>query len=321
MTVRNVGIGRRPRASRRAALITFALCVGVSGCEICNDDSSDPGSTPTQKAATDSFLGADDFAGDYIAKSGETTMGGSAIYEGRIVVSNQLRSQVEAVLPSDLQLAANTSTTPDVHPVMLIFGHQTKTGWVLPGGFEPPVGDDYSELILMIPFVQRLGRQKLHNYMVRIYLNDHWALVVGNWWYGLQKIDAGFAETPNSFEVFDGLGAQLFGLTITSSGNWIASDDAQMNLANYQDLLTIIDMPVLGTLSWTPADQHVCTYFDWQVAAAEVRPIATRHKYAKAFAAGLDNWVGTEFSSVLDGAFEVRGLKWMLRMPPAGCSY
>lgn len=320
MTLRDRVFGRSWASHRVPAAVAVAFCLGATSCTLCDPIPPSVSSQPPG-VGTAKFLDASDFSGEYDPRPAQNPLGGKAIYEGRIVFSNLSRSKVELVLPQDLRLANNTSSTPDVHPVALIFGHQTHTAWVLPDGFEPEVGQDYSELILVIPFVQRLDSAKWHNYVARIYLDDFWAMVIGNWWFGLQKLDAGFTETTSSFNVAETGGAPLFALAVSDTGAWIPSSTAKSTLKNYQDMLTIFEMPVIGTHELAPPEDHICSYFEWHLDQVQVRPIVTGHKFVQALAAGMETWVGMEIPSVEDGAFEIQGIEWLLRLPPLECNY
>src|SRR5262249_24117828 len=112
-------------------------------------------------------------------------LGGEATYHGSIVFTNLDRSLVRGVLPSGLQLASN-SAAPGVHPVIFLYGHQTNTCWFI-GNTTIRNGPDYQELTLLVPFVRIGAGMNWHNYVVRMYLNDWFAIDIGNQWFAYAK--------------------------------------------------------------------------------------------------------------------------------------
>jgi hypothetical protein len=103
------------------------------------------------------FLGVADFEGGPILASSSVTTGAEGTYLGVVSFTNVDRAKVAALLPSAYRLAARkTSHESDVHPVMLLFGDQTDGHYLLPDPAPAvPTGIHYSELIFLVPFVQR----------------------------------------------------------------------------------------------------------------------------------------------------------------------
>lgn len=233
------------------------------------------------------------------------------MYNGRLVFLNLANHLVDAVLPTDFRRAAPATATATVHPVILMFGHQTDTKWVIPGA-EIEVGDDYQELILMIPFVQAADTPHWHNFVVRMYLNDDAAKYIGNWFFGYAKQDAKFQETATTFTV-ETSGSAAFTATAQPDGAWQSAQTS--SAANFADMKNILDMPILGRAK---SGQFVCSYFELNYANAggEMRPIKSSQQFFKPFTAAMSGWTALgAVSNVAEGAVELRGIEWRLAMP------
>ncbi len=283
--------------------------------------------TPTViVAGTDEFLDAKDFYGSFDVDS-ETlppTFGGKSRYNGRIVFANLPVDVVQTVLPNDLQLAPRITTQlPGMHPVLLMYGYQLDTAWLL----TPPFGAvashvDYKEIILLIPFVQsKTGSGKWHNYAVRMYLDADIPIWLGNIWYGYFKDKAAFTDpgtaTPLSV-LRDSDGVQMFSWTFTTVETPIPHSSAVFALENYTDALQIMSMPILGTLQ---PGQYNCAYWVWETQGATAKHIDVDFNFVNPFRpTGMNSWLGAH-KSVPKGAFEILGVNWELKFPPFACRF
>jgi hypothetical protein len=280
---------------------------------------------------TPDFLDANDFEGRYSKRwPVHIYFGGQSSYNGRIVFSNLERDVVEKVLPPDLRLAENMSNQPNLkilHPIALLFGQQADTRWIFPF-LAPRVGEAYNELILIIPFVQKTNHTRWHNYVVRMYLDDIGAEILGNLFYGYQKKRANFKEIDsNASAIFEVIREELniFKATVTVPPEQALSHRAAVrDLPNYQDAMEIFKMPVLGKLTLYPTKPYVCSYFVWGLRSADVKPIDSQNEFLQPFTQSVNEWVdwlNRNISSVEEGAFEIRNLKWRLRFPPRQCRF
>lgn len=279
----------------------------------CFPPAADCAGSGQVNTTTSAFLGSDDFEGCWLPRSSDAATGGEAIYNGRFVFVNIDMNTVANVLPANLTLAPQKSMAPDVHPVLLLFGHQTATKWVI-GGSEIPIGNDYQELALLIPFVQRKDKPFWHNYVVRMYLNDGAARDIGNWFFGYAKKDATFSATA-THETVSASATPVYTTTMTPTGTWQSAETS--GATNYSDMKTILDMPILGVLG---TGQFVCSYFemDYSGASAEVRTINSRQQFLSPFTTGMALWPALgELSNVADGAMEVKTIEWRIASPPA----
>lgn len=298
----------------------FAPLVLLSACCLLQ---SAP--TATLGPTTGSFLGAGDFDGGYDGRTKDTNWGGHAYYVGRIVFLNLPRKSVQDVLnaaPStSLHLAANHSATPNLHPVILMIGRQTNTAFVEPPGWTVPVGNDYNELILLIPFVQQgSSGTRWHNYVVHIYLDDFWAMWVGNQYYGLHKEQAVLTDNPPDYDVYRETD-HVFHATFTALGA-LTSNSMAATLPNFQAAKEILSMPVLGTITSFPGNPYVCCYFEMDYSSGDVQPISSQVEFLEEFEPGMSAWkTANAIPSVADGAFEIRNVRWRMAFPPLSCQF
>jgi hypothetical protein len=270
------------------------------------------------------FLGATDFNGAYTPYPPAPGPQGESTYKGRIMFSNLPRGVVESVLPTDLQLANNTSATPAVHPVALLFGDQTHARWSIPGvaplELRKGVQKDYRyrEMIVIVPFVQYRGSPEWHNYVVGMFLNDLGATLGGNAFYGYRKELAKFRKTANLFKVSVEK-HPIFTASLGGFGPWYPDAQADAALANYTDVKQILQMPVLGTEELPqplpPYHVYVSSYFVFDFQNSEARSFTSQHQFLAPF--GLASWVALGQISSVPGAFEVKELVWKLGLPVA----
>lgn len=251
------------------------------------------------------FLGPNDFDGSFEPQRADAKTGGQSTYHGKVVFTNIDQKIVANALPQGLRLAEKKiSATPDLHPIVYLYGHQTKTKWVIRGK-NIPVGQDYQELILLIPFVQLVDHENWHNYVVRMYLNDRAARDIGNKFFGYAKHDATFDETATEFTVLVD-SRPTFHARIETLGPWQTSTDAERTLPHYRDIQTIFEMPALGMKKVKKNPRFVCSYFEWKYDAAEIAPVQSQH------------WLllSGPLTSVPDGAIAIRNLEWRIKSPP-----
>jgi hypothetical protein len=137
--------------------------------------------------STDSrFPGPGDYAGSFDARMHDAVEGAQSTFDGSIVVTLLERSLVQQVLPDGFHLSARTDGGGE-HPVIHLVGHQRDHNGLHNGSPYKLLDNDYSEMILLVPFVLRGSGTKLHTFVVRMYLDDVGAIQIGNWIYGYAK--------------------------------------------------------------------------------------------------------------------------------------
>ncbi|KPJ82977.1 MAG: hypothetical protein AMS19_06055 [Gemmatimonas sp. SG8_23] len=261
------------------------------------------------------FLGVADFEGGPILASSSVTTGAEGTYLGVVTFTNVDRTKVEALLPSAYRLAARkTSHESDVHPVMLLFGDQTDGHYLLPDPAPPvPTGIHYSELIFLVPFVQRKGLPGWHNYVVRMYLDQDEAVVAGIP-YGYQKRKAWIEWRGDEARVYDPKMGPLWRGTLTWGTPWRDYADATASLPRFPDLVAIMRTRILG--------HHfvgLCSHWEWDFSDARIAQATTSYDMVSPFRLDMKDWPAlSPFDGVADGAFVLRGVRWRLAHPPAG---
>jgi len=260
----------------------------------------------------DVFIPPSDFSGDdnHRPVAPIKLGGGQATYNGQIVFANMSRKKAEMLLPAlKLTLAANTGAHPDVHPVFHLHGMQTQTDWII-NGQQQPVGSDYGEFMLLIPFVQIDGGPQWYNFAARMYLNDPGAVLLGLY-FGYRKILALVDMHPSTFDanLFDPANPFQPKPLFHSEHHPNLSATAQQ-LPNWPDMQWILSMPILGINEGTV--QKLGSYFRLDFTNASVSPVDCSHSYKPAFAPSIQ--MGS-MTKVKDGAVDVAGVVWQIDFP------
>jgi len=277
------------------------------------------------------FPGPGDFAGTYQPRSHDATDGGQSTYDGAVVVTLLTRDLVEPALPSGFALAARRDGG-QLHPVIHLIGRQTNLMKLVNSAPQPlPGARDYNELILLIPFVQKGPGQNWHSYSARMYLDDPAAVGVGNAVYAYAKDPAFLTQSPagpqTTFTLVQSLLLKplLFQCTIAITGAWQDADGMTVP-PRWADIRRILEMPVLGVDGIFGQTRNVCSYFEWNCAAAQVAPATSQHTFLSTFRDGMDNWPGLgTLVNAQDGAIALRGVQWRLALKygvdPPPCAF
>jgi len=255
----------------------------------------------------DPFLVRTAFPGPTIdlAASG-ASFAGQARFNGCIAVTNWLRAEVERLLPPQLALAANASPTPDLHPVIFVFGEQTQ-GAVIFARLPVPAGPDYGEFALAIPFVRHRHGRHLHVHVPRMYSSYFPATWNGNAHYGFGKAMARMEWRGPVFLMTNETDDLLLHAAVEPAGDWVSGAAADLPLL--AALRAIFSLPVVGR----KADGRlVCSWWGWGFGDALVRPAAASVSIDAPLVEGLPLRTCT---AVPGGSFEVRGMAWKLTWP------
>ncbi len=255
----------------------------------------------------DPFLDRTAFPGPAIdlAASG-ASFAGQARFNGCIAVTNWLRAEVERLLPPQLALAANASPTPDIHPMIFVFGEQTQ-GAVIFARLPVPAGPDYGEFALAIPFVRHRHGRHLHVHVPRMYSSYFPATWNGNAHYGFGKAMARMEWRGPVFLMTNETDDLLLHAAVEPAGDWVSG--AAADLPHLAALRAIFSLPVVGR----KADGRlVCSWWGWEFGDALVRPADASVSIDAPLVEGLP--VRT-CADVPGGSFEVRGMAWKLTWP------
>ena len=257
----------------------------------------------------DVFLTKAAFPGPCVdVNTSSVTFVGQARFNGCIAFCNWPRKDVEALLPKELELAANTSATDDVHPVAFIFGEQTE-GATIFAGITFPMGVQYHEFAMAIPFITHRGGQNLHTYIPRMYSSYFPAIWHGNTFYGFAKEMATMWWQGPVFLITAKSDALLLHAAVEATGSWCQGGSCE--LPNFQAMQAIFALPVVGRKS---DGTYACSYFGWDFAEAAVRPADACVSIDASLVDGLGPRRCHDVSS---GTFEVRGMVWRLSWPSA----
>ncbi len=234
------------------------------------------------------------------------TFVGQARFNGCITFCNWPRRDVEALLPPELELAANTSAASDVHPVAFIFGEQ-RQGATIFAGIPFPMGVQYHEFAMAIPFVKHRRGRPLHIYIPRMYSSYFPAIWHGNTYYGFAKEMATMWWQGPIFLITGKSGALLLHAAVEATGGWSAGSTCE--LPNFEATRAIFTLPVVGRKS---DGTYVRSYFGWDFGDAVVRTADACVSIDVPLIDGLDP---RRCHDVASGTFEVRGMLWKLSWP------
>jgi hypothetical protein len=263
------------------------------------------------------FLGSKDFQGKWLIDTGPVTVGGQSTFTGLLSFTNVPRDLVARELPNGYELAPRrTGGQADKHPVLLCFGDHGDG--VLKGipGFPDKTGYHYSEVIAAAPFVRRRGQPGWFTFVLRMYLDSHLAVSLGNRVFGYRKQKGTLLWTGDQAEVWaKPKGAKeekkyLEGELVWGAG-WYDGNAALERIPNFAEMQKIMSTRVLG---WkTGARKLVISRFEWNVSRAKVATAKTSYRMVRPFQTSMSAWPNlSPFENARDGAVVVRGVLWRL---------
>ena len=223
---------------------------------------------------------------------------GQAHFDGSIAVFQRPRAEIERLLPPGLALA--WSTSPDLHPVVYVFGEQ-REGTVIFGGRPIALGIRYPEVALAVPFVRGSASRYLHTWMAYMATSHEAAAWSGTRLYGYAKELARLEHDAESFRVLDADGDCRIRASVRTRGD--------VDLPGPDALETVREMfrlPIVGQ----NGTGLVGSFFDWTFAEAEVRAIDVAVDWIRPPLPGL---AAGAWSA--DAAFAVRQMRWRVSWP------
>jgi len=264
------------------------------------------------------FLGEADFDGQPIDPPSDddpVTDGGEATYNGFLTFTNIDRNMVEQLLLPGFQLAPRKTThTPNVHPVILLFGDQTDGASVLAGTLWPS-GIHYSEKIFAVPFVQKSGENGWHTFIIRMYLDNDFA-IAGGLVFGYRKRKAWIDWKGDDVRIRDVFLNDLLEGCFSWGATWHDGNDALASIPNFSDMVSIMSTRLLGHNFNVP----ICSHWEWNLDKAKVATAETSYNMIAPFTSSMNAWPAlSPFNNVTDGAVVVRGLRWRLSRFPIPC--
>jgi hypothetical protein len=257
----------------------------------------------------DAFLGKESFPGPSVGTGTRTASGsyaGQAHFNGCIAFCNWRREEVAAVLPDELELAPNRSTTAELHPVAFVFGEQTE-GATIFGGVTFRMGVNYHECAFAIPFVKHRRGRYLHTFVPRMYSSFFPATWVGNAHYGFGKEMGTMRWDGSLFTAASADGTTILRASIEPTGEWVPAP--RCDLPNFAAMRAVFGLPVVGRRT---DGTYVTSYFGWDFGAARVRPARAAISIVGGLARGVNP---RSCATVASGTFEVRSMIWRLSWP------
>ena len=253
--------------------------------------------------ATPSLLACEAFEGR-VSRAERITFVGQAVFNGCIATCGWPRPAVERLLPPELTLAPNRSDISGLHPVVFVFGDQTR-GAIRFGGFTVPTGIEYQEFALAIPFVRRASSGLLYTYLPRMYSSYLPATLSGNLHYGFAKRMAEMGSEGPIWVLRDLEDGLVFHARVEIDER----EPAPVDLPNFAGMRGAFSLPILGKRQGVGL---VTSYFDWGFDRARVRLADAVMSVDSPFVTGLER--GT-YAGVDRGCFDVRGMLWRLSWP------
>jgi hypothetical protein len=266
------------------------------------------------------FPGVGDFSDTFDPRTGSAVTGGQATYQGSITVTVLDSALVSNVLPVGFSLASRTDGFAG-HPIIVMVGHQTDCTVLVNSVQSSANQPDYQEVILLIPFVITNSGTKMHNFVVRMYLDSLSPTFAGAA-YNYAKEPANLVESgpPNDLTttvtqtfLFP---LTYFNTTVQLTGPWVSSSSAIPTVPRWPDLQKIFEMPMLGVSETFPYSK-ICTYWEWDFTNTEVAPALSQYQFLRSFRNGMDPWVQLGvLHGAPDGCVAIRNLRWRIALLP-----
>lgn len=239
------------------------------------------------------------------ADAAAASVASQASFHGFAIVTSWSRAEAAALLPDELVLAPNTSDTPELHPVVFLFGDQ-RGGAAVYGGFTFPTAVVYQEFTLALPFVRHRDGDRLLIHVPRMVCSFPPAMWVGNAAYGFEKRLGSMGFEGPIYAVRDAGGALLCHAhfeTGVPRATAVARD--------FDAFRALFDQPVTGRRT---DGRFVSSLWRFDCNDARIRPADALVTIDAPFAAGIRPG---EHPDVEGGSFAVEGMVWRLSWPRA----
>lgn len=188
-------------------------------------------------------------------------------FDATVFIVPLAKEKVQSILPKGLELAPQTSTSEDKHPVLVILGKQKRVRNVM-GSSTLPYEFNYTETVVAIPYTQvsknRLRGVKYRGpyyFMPKIFLDNAVPQILGLP-YGYEKVQSAFALAPKKVEgkTYASYSISKGGKTFVSALSQAASEvGSPEDFANFAEVQQMLDQPIIGIRK----DGFTCSSFDW----------------------------------------------------------
>ena len=229
--------------------------------------------------------------------------------------------RVRNLLPSGLELGDQSLTSPGTHPVVLYFHDMFQAGFSIP----ITASQNYHEYSMNIPFVY-LSRSLLmpgcygpYQFMVKLYLDNFGATVLGLACFGFAKEMASIQVTTDRYTITSLTGQRFMSLT------WKEEDERGgfqpvALCANFQPIRQMVSQPLISSVPFSVGPFFAVSDFDKNWDVATVRPLRTIVEVELSSLPGYDSgrYPSTGWSPGIDesvlGSYELR-VPWRLSFP------
>ena len=177
------------------------------------------------------------------------------------------RAVVAAMLPAGLELMPQSVTTPDQHPVILLFARQRN---VRPNLF--PFGMNYNEFICAVPWVRHTdpALQDLPPLIcpTLLYLDSLVPILLGVYGYGFNKIRAGITADASSYIIRDADDqTEIIACQFTPAG----PQSSPRNLAQFASTWPAWEQPMV---THNKLGHWQYSVYDFSLAQARMQPLS-----------------------------------------------
>lgn len=228
-----------------------------------------------------------------------------ALFDGCISVCRWPRAAVVDLLPPELALASDEDGD-GWHPLLVVFGRQRETAWTF-GGLVAPVGEDYEELLLAVPFVRLRGTRELATYVPGMRSSDLSSTWVGAQLYGLGK-EIACVEHRGPLSIWTAADGRLVFHALLGP----AADDVAAQVDTGAALGTLRQVAALPVVGKRYDGSFVGCYFDWDFREARARPVSCSMSFDEPL--GARGPVGAA-RGVPGATLWVEGMIWRLSWP------
>lgn len=250
-----------------------------------------------------------------MTQADSTSLHGVGKLKARMGVLSVNAKVIQGLLPESMELAPQPFARPGNHPVLIGFGLQKNVHPKVGDHDLPPVtSDSYLETAIIIPYVKYRGsfangdfRNGPFMYMPILYLDDLRAVWAGKA-YGFPKKHEGMQETADGYLISSLKTSRPLALAQFMSASGLGSEFDR----NFDSVTKMLNQPIIGTNLLG----MVCSSYNWNFAAAKVKPARMNFKLFEDFLPGLtpreESLNGIDLS--LWGAFQIES-HWTLTRP------
>jgi hypothetical protein len=290
-------------------LVRDGAAAGFAATGLCGTPTPPP-KGPVPPLPASGTLSDAHYQGGFDPREYDAVDGAQSQYSGTVFAASLDRQLVSAVLPPLVRLAAPIDPVRLRHPVLLMFGLQDEPRGLVGGVPQViPSARPYYELILLVPFVVRLGKNRWHSYSARMYLDYLPPIEIGNGFYA-------YSKALGEFEAFGTVtetrceGNTVFETDISTSGAWLNAAQAQAQWPSFAYVQRLLEMPIVGHNSLLG---YVHSYFEWDYGNAQIAAASSTFRFCQEFRAGMQPWVDLNLlAAASDAAFSVRNVRWRL---------